>query len=93
MLREREMTTDRVCRTRDCGRAIPSGQIFCRQCLGALPIDLRHTLLFGSLKEREAAAEKADRSLRKPATNEALERFRSARAFAAAAMETLERKK
>lgn len=85
----------KTCRAKTCGRAIPSGQEFCRACLEKLAPDVRHPLLFGSNEDKRKALELADKQLSGgsiPPVGSARERFRAARVHAQAAMRTLEGK-
>jgi hypothetical protein len=89
--------TESACRTRGCGKAIPIRQSFCRNCLGKLPSEIRHALLFASAEIRLEALNRADKILSGVSESirpgSAKERFRAARDHAAAAMRTLERKR
>jgi hypothetical protein len=86
----------KTCRAKNCGRAIPSSQNFCRNCLDKLAPDLRHSVLWAPESEKAEAVEIADKYLAgrsdsiRPGT--ARERFKAARMHAAEAMKTLERK-
>jgi hypothetical protein len=89
-----------ACRATDCGKAIPSGQAFCKRCLNVLSDAARHRVLFSDRSERavlDAVAEldrlrgfvsRTTRTSSPPSP--ARERFRAAREHAASALAILD---
>lgn len=86
------------CRAIKCSRPIPTGQVFCKRCLDALPDETRHRIAFVDKSEHSITLAVAELERRQgiplvAMATEAGDRFRSAREHAAAALRALDTKK